>query len=253
MRKQCGRPFCCEGVFRSCAQWDRLCGGLLTSEACTYALHSCCLLSLPRTPAASHVSRRRKAAARLFDEAFVPEPALSAKFLLQECFQRLSLTEDSMKLPPSAEVRERWCAGPGCWGGMCGRLLLHHGGASCCGNSSTCARAGWSAVVASHASPQRICHVYTGLRESLCNTSSVPRRRSCAFALRLLTPLALWTAAAGEWDFYTITLGMRAPVLIPRPETEQLVERILRDIRQAQRTHDALTILDVGCGTGTPA
>eukprot|EP00964_Phaeocystis_antarctica_P115836 scaffold79828_cov51-Phaeocystis_antarctica.AAC.2 len=31
----------------------------------------------------------------------------------------------------------------------------------------------------------------------------------------------------GDWDFHELTLQLRAPVLIPRPETEQLVEMVL--------------------------
>ena len=49
----------------------------------------------------------------------------------------------------------------------------------------------------------------------------------------------------GEWDFLDLTLSLRPPVLIPRPETEELVERVLR-------THGSGTsrFLDVGCGSG---
>ncbi|KAI0564647.1 hemk methyltransferase family member 1 [Gracilaria domingensis] len=49
----------------------------------------------------------------------------------------------------------------------------------------------------------------------------------------------------GDWDFHAITLRVRPPVLIPRPETEELVEHLLRDMRQ-QSAH----IVDVGCGSG---
>lgn len=36
----------------------------------------------------------------------------------------------------------------------------------------------------------------------------------------------------GEWDFYGLSLEMHPPTLIPRPETEELVDRILQWIRQ---------------------
>lgn len=49
----------------------------------------------------------------------------------------------------------------------------------------------------------------------------------------------------GDWDFHHITLLVRPPVLIPRPETEELVELLLADVKQ-ERAH----ILDVGCGSG---
>jgi release factor glutamine methyltransferase len=50
----------------------------------------------------------------------------------------------------------------------------------------------------------------------------------------------------GDWDFHELTLQMRAPVLIPRPETEQLVEMVLA----AHGDNPALRLLDVGCGSG---
>ena len=55
----------------------------------------------------------------------------------------------------------------------------------------------------------------------------------------------------GDWDFMDLTLNMRPPVLIPRPETEQLVELILGTGNDG---HDnrvcGKRILDVGCGSG---
>lgn len=52
----------------------------------------------------------------------------------------------------------------------------------------------------------------------------------------------------GNWDFFGLCFECRAPVLIPRPETEELVERVLAtfptDAPAAPR------ILDVGAGTG---
>mmetsp|Transcript_9242 Transcript_9242/g.14796 ORF Transcript_9242/g.14796 Transcript_9242/m.14796 type:complete len:353 (+) Transcript_9242:124-1182(+) len=50
----------------------------------------------------------------------------------------------------------------------------------------------------------------------------------------------------GHWDFLDYKkLVMRAPVLIPRPETEELVMMIVEDT-----TESPIHILDVGCGTG---
>lgn len=52
----------------------------------------------------------------------------------------------------------------------------------------------------------------------------------------------------GNWDFYGLTLNCREPILIPRPETEELVERIINtNILQKISTP---RILDVGAGTG---
>lgn len=74
----------------------------------------------------------------------------------------------------------------------------------------------------------------------------------------------------GEWDFHRISLQMRPPTLIPRPETEELVELVLSWLRSEglakAKAGDGLTrngsesegegrvaglrFLDVGSGTG---
>lgn len=64
----------------------------------------------------------------------------------------------------------------------------------------------------------------------------------------------------GEWDFHRISLEMEPPTLIPRPETEELVEMVLEwlhkeglDTPLADRSGErrkGLRILDVGSGTG---
>lgn len=50
----------------------------------------------------------------------------------------------------------------------------------------------------------------------------------------------------GEWDFRDLTLQMRPPVFIPRPETEELVELVLQqfDVKRPVR------FLEIGCGSG---
>ena len=50
----------------------------------------------------------------------------------------------------------------------------------------------------------------------------------------------------GEWDFHLITLKMRPPVFIPRPETESLVEIGLNRISNTSKPR----VLEIGCGTG---
>jgi release factor glutamine methyltransferase len=53
----------------------------------------------------------------------------------------------------------------------------------------------------------------------------------------------------GNWDFYGFTVLCKPPVLIPRPETEELVERILKE-ELIQKLKRPSRILDVGAGTG---
>lgn len=51
----------------------------------------------------------------------------------------------------------------------------------------------------------------------------------------------------GEWDFYGSTFLCKSPILIPRPETEELVEMVTA---ASKNSPTPLRILDVGCGTG---
>ena len=60
----------------------------------------------------------------------------------------------------------------------------------------------------------------------------------------------------GEWDFRTLTLKCDKRALIPRPETEELVTRVLKFL-QTSKLPNAQTpqpiIVDVGTGTGAIA
>ncbi|KAG8436147.1 hypothetical protein GDO86_007304 [Hymenochirus boettgeri] len=53
----------------------------------------------------------------------------------------------------------------------------------------------------------------------------------------------------GVWDFLDLTLQMRPPVFIPRPETEELVGFVLEGSRLLHCCSEPL-VLEVGCGTG---
>ncbi len=55
----------------------------------------------------------------------------------------------------------------------------------------------------------------------------------------------------GHWDWHNIEqLKVTPPTLIPRPETEELVEMVLESIRQGTTQGMRIKILDVGCGSG---
>ncbi|KFO86245.1 HemK methyltransferase family member 1, partial [Buceros rhinoceros silvestris] len=66
----------------------------------------------------------------------------------------------------------------------------------------------------------------------------------------------------GEWDFQDITLKMRPPVFIPRPETEDLVSLVVEEEHWKCKKNSGLcfpvpvshpVILEVGCGSGAIA
>lgn len=52
----------------------------------------------------------------------------------------------------------------------------------------------------------------------------------------------------GEWDFRTLTLKCDRRALIPRPETEELVTRVLKFLNA--QPSDGRFVVDVGTGTG---
>ena len=56
----------------------------------------------------------------------------------------------------------------------------------------------------------------------------------------------------GEWDFRTLTLKCDRRALIPRPETEELVERVIRHVRAIGAATSGYRpfIVDVGTGSG---
>lgn len=54
----------------------------------------------------------------------------------------------------------------------------------------------------------------------------------------------------GETDFYGLTFKVNPSVLIPRPETEELVDWVLKELKNTRHEHGSLKILDIGTGSG---
>lgn len=54
----------------------------------------------------------------------------------------------------------------------------------------------------------------------------------------------------GETEFYGLSFKVNPSVLIPRPETEELVEWILSDVRNPKISKNSLKIIDLGTGSG---
>ena len=52
----------------------------------------------------------------------------------------------------------------------------------------------------------------------------------------------------GEWDFRSLTLKCDRRALIPRPETEELVTRVLKHLKKTRPANPL--VIDVGTGTG---
>ncbi len=54
----------------------------------------------------------------------------------------------------------------------------------------------------------------------------------------------------GETDFYGLPFTVNSSVLIPRPETEELVQWIIDDCISLFQNKDSISILDIGTGSG---
>lgn len=97
-----------------------------------------------------------------------------------------------------------------------------------------------------------VAHVVGGSRTELyagdrpLEADELVRLRSLVDRRREREPLAY---VLGEWGFRRLTLAVDSRVLIPRPETEVLVERCLELLQGVERPR----VLDVGVGSGAIA
>lgn len=100
---------------------------------------------------------------------------------------------------------------------------------------------------------QQVCRHYLGFsaadltlkRNENLNQSDLLKVYDCCKELKKNIPLQY---ILGETIFYGLTFKVDQNVLIPRPETEELVELILNDCKKLSET--TLDILDIGTGSG---
>ncbi len=98
-----------------------------------------------------------------------------------------------------------------------------------------------------------VCQYYLGFspaevisrKNENLNQSDVLKIYDCCKELKKNIPLQY---ILGETNFYGLKFRVNTSVLIPRPETEELVELILNDIKKENET--SLDILDIGTGSG---
>lgn len=77
------------------------------------------------------------------------------------------------------------------------------------------------------------------------NQSDVIKLYDCCLALKNNQPIQY---ILGETEFYKLNFKLNQYVLIPRPETEELVELIINDCHK--RDLETVDILDIGTGSG---
>lgn len=87
----------------------------------------------------------------------------------------------------------------------------------------------------------------------LSNKNSELTEKELAVLHKLLTDLKKGIPvqyALGETEFYGFIFKVNPSVLIPRPETEELVDWVLKDAKAGGYDTDELTVLDIGTGSG---
>jgi release factor glutamine methyltransferase len=66
----------------------------------------------------------------------------------------------------------------------------------------------------------------------------------------LTKPLKSTLAILGEQEFYGLSFAVNSHVLIPRPETEHLVDEVLRWLSSQPQLKERVRIVDLGAGSG---
>lgn len=83
--------------------------------------------------------------------------------------------------------------------------------------------------------------------EAVMDYNQLRQWKSIVSDLKLQKPIQY---ILGETEFYGLPFLVNENTLIPRPETEELVEWIVKEERSGKREAGSLTILDIGTGTG---
>jgi release factor glutamine methyltransferase len=88
---------------------------------------------------------------------------------------------------------------------------------------------------------------FYSIRENSVSNIDLEKADNILLQLKDGTPLQY---ILGEAWFYKYPFKVNETVLIPRPETEELIEWILSHIRNRKKVNDSLHILDIGTGSG---
>jgi release factor glutamine methyltransferase len=113
-----------------------------------------------------------------------------------------------------------------------------------------CAKGVPDAQVAAELLAARLLKCGRGLlASSLDREATEPHLEAMRRGMRRLVAGEPLQYVLGEWDFRTLTLKCDRRALIPRPETEELVTRVLAFLR-ARTAAEPPFVIDVGTGTG---
>lgn len=88
------------------------------------------------------------------------------------------------------------------------------------------------------------------LSGEMAKTPSEPQLAALRRAMARLAGGEPLQYVLGEWDFRSLTLKCDRRALIPRPETEELVTRVLKYLNSTDHLVSPPLIVDIGTGTG---
>src|SRR5690554_1439249 len=84
-------------------------------------------------------------------------------------------------------------------------------------------------------------------REQLVSAKNIDEVEKAIARLKMLEPIQY---IVGNTEFFGLTLKVSPSTLIPRPETEELVQYIIDDVSRLENKTDPVELLDIGTGSG---
>ena len=84
-------------------------------------------------------------------------------------------------------------------------------------------------------------------RDQLVSAEKVEKIKTAAERLKMYEPIQY---IVGDTEFFGLTFKVNPNTLIPRPETEELVQYIIDDVSELKNNSNPVGLLDIGTGSG---
>lgn len=84
-------------------------------------------------------------------------------------------------------------------------------------------------------------------RDQLVSAEKVEKIKTAAERLKMYEPIQY---IVGDTEFFGLTFKVNPNTLIPRPETEELVQYIINDVSELKNNSNHVELLDIGTGSG---
>lgn len=84
-------------------------------------------------------------------------------------------------------------------------------------------------------------------RDQFVSTEKVEKIKTATERLKMYEPIQY---IVGDTEFFGLTFKVNPNTLIPRPETEELVQYIINDVSELKNNSNHVELLDIGTGSG---